>query len=90
MCFRCFASKTPSEREFFDPARTDLAVKLLRLKLHKTQKHHLLRSILWDVIYNFLLEYGTSAYVIIRVYTLLFALLICIHFQIAVVIPHYF
>ena len=39
--------------------------------------------------YIFLLEYGTSAYVIIRVFSLLFALLICIHFQIAVVIPHY-
>jgi hypothetical protein len=40
--------------------------------------------------YNFLLEYGTSAYVIIHVFTLLFVLLICIYFQIAVVIPHYF
>jgi hypothetical protein len=50
----------------------------------------LLWSILWDIINNFLLEYGTSAYIIIRVFTLLFALLICVHFQIAVVIPHYF
>ena len=40
--------------------------------------------------YNVLVEYGTSAYVIIHVFTLLFALLICIHFQIAVVIHHYF
>ncbi len=28
MCFRCFASKKPSEREFFVPARMDLAAKL--------------------------------------------------------------
>ena len=33
-----------------------------------------------------MLEYGTLAYVIIRVFTLVFALLICIHFQIAGVI----
>ena len=41
-------------------------------------------------INNFLLEYGTSAHVIIRVFTHCFALLICIHFLIAVVIHHYF
>jgi hypothetical protein len=29
VCFRCFASKKPSEREFFVPAGMDLAVKLL-------------------------------------------------------------
>jgi hypothetical protein len=28
VCFRCFASKKPSEREFFVPVRTNLAVKL--------------------------------------------------------------
>jgi hypothetical protein len=29
VCFRCFASKKPSEQEFFVPSVTDLAVKLL-------------------------------------------------------------
>ena len=29
----CFASKKPSEREFFIPTRTDLGVKLLRAML---------------------------------------------------------
>ena len=43
----------------------------------------------WELI-CFLLEYGTSAHVIIRVFTHCFALLICIHFLIAVVIHHYF
>jgi hypothetical protein len=33
VCFRCFASKKPSEREFFVPAGMDLAVKLLKLYL---------------------------------------------------------
>jgi len=36
----------------------------------------------------FLLEYGTSAHVIIRVFTHCFALLTCIHFLVAVVIHH--
>jgi hypothetical protein len=39
-------------------------------------------------IMSFLLEYGTSAYVIIRVFTHCFALLTCIHFLVAVVIHH--
>ena len=31
VCFRCFTSKKPSEWEIFVPAKTDLAVKLLKI-----------------------------------------------------------
>jgi len=44
----------------------------------------------YDMSIIFLVEYGTKACLIIRVFTLLFALSAYIHFQIAVVIPHYF
>ncbi len=33
MCFRCFASKKPSEQEFFVPDGTDLAVKLFQINM---------------------------------------------------------
>ena len=44
----------------------------------------------YDMSISVLVEYGTKACLIIRVFTLLFALSVYIHFQIDVVIPHYF
>ena len=49
VCFSCFASKKPSEWEFFIPAKTDLAIKLLSGQTWCWRSH---RQWYWQILWR--------------------------------------